>query len=123
MLPAGQPSHEPTPANNVARVGTDLLLLQDAVAALALLAARAALPAGIATQQALEQTEQALVMLRRTLIPNSDEQLRFVAGRPPAKQSLCTNDIGYFAQLATEACRSSSVRPSGQSTSRHPAQG
>lgn len=67
ISPTGQPSHEPELSNNVARVGTDLLLLQEAAAALASLAVRAdTLPAGTATEQALNQAEQALVILRRT---------------------------------------------------------
>jgi hypothetical protein len=69
ISPTGQPSHEPELSNNVARVGTDLLLLQEAAAALASLAVRAdALPVGMATEQALDQAEQALIMLRRALI-------------------------------------------------------
>jgi ParB/RepB/Spo0J family partition protein len=68
ISPAGQPPHEPALSDNTARMRTDLLLLQEAAAALASLAVRAdALPTGMATEQALDQAEQALATLRRTL--------------------------------------------------------
>jgi hypothetical protein len=69
---AGQPSQKPALSDTISPVGTELLLLQEAAAALASLAARAdALPAGTATTQALDQAEQALGMLRRVLTPQA----------------------------------------------------
>jgi hypothetical protein len=72
LTSTGEPtSPELALSENTSSVGADLLLLQEA-AALASLAARAdALPAGTATEQALIQAEQALVILRRTYMSHT----------------------------------------------------